>query len=188
MNDRETLTGRRFPGRKRWQQLSISTLFLLVATVAAWLTYLRTTIELVSVRGQLAVLRPLTHDLIVHDGRQVIAVRRLATFMGECIWDIHIPKGKTKALVLDGLAIAKMPEGKHSLELRARGHPSGEEGTLYLDGQVVSSSARGWVPSPWGKDGGLFELSACHQDERVVLASSKGTGKVPVAAPLLWIE
>lgn len=187
MNDKRTWPDERFFKKPR-QQLSITTLFLLVAIIAAWLTYLRTTDELVTVRGQLAVLRPLTHELIVDDIQQVVAVRRLAALMGESIWDIHIPRGETKALVLDGQAIAQIQAGKHSLELRAIGHPSGEEGTLYLDGRVVSFSARGWLPSPQGKDGGLFELTACHKDERLVLATGIGTGKVAGGTPLIWIE
>lgn len=201
MNDMRTgCSNRPVRSKGRWRpQLSLTTLLLLVAAVATLVAYWQANDSVVAQKARLAVLRPLTQELVIHDASKITAVRRLPEFFAECVWDVHIPVGNGLRLILDGKTVYEFQAGKYAIEYRLPLFSEGPDSTrplpsweLLVDGRSVigGEGQGGWTPHSGDNDGGLYELTTGDPDKPFVLVL-KTPPKIlngNWSDKLLWIE
>ncbi len=162
----------------------------MTTAIATWIAVKRTDVEILDVQTRLKHLRPFKQKLVIYDEDRIAAVRRISERMFECTWDIYIPSGKTKYLVVEGDRVALLKPGIHKVEwstneeerqggFRAASLRLNEEVVYHLDegSRVVS-----WLATFKG-DGGLYELTDCSLQDNLELAADPKSGR-----SLIWIE
>jgi hypothetical protein len=78
--------------RRRWQ-LGLRTVFLLMAAIAAWLTYFVNRRHNAALAARINAIVPLAHELIVTDPKKITVVKLDEEWIDENRWDICLPDG-----------------------------------------------------------------------------------------------
>lgn len=78
--------------RPKFWQLSLRTLLLVTAAVAAWTMVGRQSAELARLRERVAALQMLARELVVADFTQFAAIKLEETWHDENVWDLHVPQ------------------------------------------------------------------------------------------------
>lgn len=200
MNDAHSgRLGRLVQSLVKWRpQLSLSTLLYLVAAAATLVAYRQTNLAVEEQKSRLAVLRPLTQQLVIYDVTKITAVRRLPEFFGECIWDVHIPDGSNLRLMFDAKPIQWLTPGKHVIEYQSNLLVKGlgdsrrhaQSRSLLVDGVILTEDQISWTPFSGDNDGGLYELTTGVPRQPFVLVrrTPPKVAKGSWSDKLLWIE
>lgn len=79
--------------KRRWWQLRLGTLILLIAALAVWLSWYADHRRNEALEQRLRVMRPIARELIVQDPTQAAIVKREETWHDENLWDVYLPAG-----------------------------------------------------------------------------------------------
>jgi hypothetical protein len=189
----------------------LPTVFLLVAAIAVWLTYVVNRRHNTRLQARIAVLRPLARELVVDDDTRIAIVKLEEMWYDENRWEVYLPAGQyrlcvaTREIDQRGLApvvkSAPLGAGRHSISI--------EQQSSGTDWRVVATwdaAGKLTVDEPKEWDAGLgattsVEFSQSTQvapDQPVVLFRrifSRTTGPGQSSTPsgpaegiLLWIE
>jgi hypothetical protein len=198
------------PSRKRWQ-IGLRTLFLLIVTIAVWITFFINRTQNQALDARIKMLIPLSHELIVNDPAQIAIVKCEEKWFDENHWEIHLPQGRyrlclaTRAIDDDGLApVGKsvpIPSGRHDVSVEQWRNEDGWRVIVYWDGSELMAleEPKEWNPGFGSTGGGRYSLSEqIPSDQPAILfrrrfarAANTGGPNPPmgrVDGLLMWIE
>ena len=175
-------------------QVNLFAILAFTTLIATWTSIRLTERETRQVQARLDHLRPFKQRLIIYDERRITAVRQIPEWIFACVWDIYIPSGTTKSLVVEGERVSLLQPGTHTVEwstpwgrMTGKRHGGFRSASLSLNKEVVYHSTSDSGVVSWramGKgDGGLYELTDCDADDKLELAKDPTNGR-----SLIWIE
>lgn len=192
-------------------QVSLSTLLLLIATVAIWFGYWSVSRELQRLQSQMPGLLSLSRELEVIDPSQSAVVARLPEWLGESIWDVYLPPDRQFELCLaldevseDSLAVplhrCPIESGYRTIELKYETPRAESIASLLVDEQVVIEETRppDWEPRRGSRGGSSISKSRqldpalpmvlYRKRFRVPGVTSPARNESPTQGILVWIE
>lgn len=202
----------RSPVRKRWQ-ISLRTVFLLVAAVAVWITYFINRRENTALEARIASALPLAHELIVDDPSKFAVVKLEEYWYDENRWDLYLPPGSYRLCLathkIENGAPAPLEKstpiqaGRHRVDIEVEKDRDLSRITVSCDGIKVltAEEPKEWDPGFGSEGGGHFSLSEqLPTDQPMILfrrrfmqpiPGASGSSAVPdgpAEGLLLWIE
>jgi len=198
------------PNRRRLQ-VGLWTLFLLIAAIAVWVSYLTNQRHIISLEAQIKAMQPLAHELIIEDPSKIAVVKLEEMWSDDNRWDVSLPDGlyriclATREINDSKLAPVAQSEplapGRHRLILVKELDKEVWRVTVSCDGKPLLTVAerKAWEPGLGSTSSS--DISGSQQmaaDKNLVLTrirfmrsdgaggSSLATG--PAEGILLWIE
>jgi hypothetical protein len=167
-------TGSSTPRRIRRPQVSLSTLLLLIATLAVWFGYWNASRQTQRLRRNMSGLLSISRELDVKDPTQAAAVARVPEWLGESIWDIYLPKDGLYEVCLafdqidaEGLVTplqrVRINPGYRTVELKYETETEESIASVLVDGKVVIEETR---PKDWEPRRGSTGASVIYQSEQ----------------------
>jgi hypothetical protein len=173
-------------GWRRWQW-NLKTLLLLMAAIATWTAYVRTTRLNQRLRDEVGTLRELAGELVVTDAEQFAIVDSPDQWYGENRWDVYLPPGSDYAMNLATRRVDEngVPEaaekvllehGHHQVRLEQEQRGDHWEISVELDGRVAITAREA---SDWAGDRGstgMVDYGGTEQfptDEPLILERSR---------------
>jgi hypothetical protein len=134
MNDEPMVnerSGRELPLSRRWLQLQLISLLMLLAVVAIWVQWLSMRRQIRWLEKEVPQLQQLCETLVPVDSHQCYLFKTPGSFEDESSWQIHIPKGQKRTLTMGGqwkyldrfpkdcsdAATVRLGEGTHRISL-----------------------------------------------------------------------
>ncbi len=196
--------------KSRWQ-FRLRTLFLLVAAIAVWLTFLVNREQNARLRSRIDALQPMAHELLIDDPGKIAVVKLEEYWYDENRWDLHLPPGNYRLCLatrdVDDPGLAPLREsvplaaGRHRIALDLEPDASGWRVRVAVDGAKVLevTETREWDPGRGSTGGGEYSQSKQFPVEQPLVifrrrfhrptgAGSFSTPKGPCEGILLWIE
>lgn len=133
--------------RRRWQW-NLKTLLLLMAVIATWTAYVRTTHLNQRLRGEVDDLRELAGELVVTDPNQFAIVNTPEQWFGDNRWEVYLPPGAQYVLKLgerelDSAGLpgvtqsVRLSPGRRQVQLEQVQRDDHSEVNVEVDGRVV---------------------------------------------------
>lgn len=154
------------PGRRRWLQLQLTSLLMLLAVVAIWVQWFSMHRQIQQLEKEVPQLQQLCESLVPVDSSQCYLFKTPSSFEEDIRWQIHIPQGQKRRLTLGGqwkfldrfpkdssdAKTVMLGEGMHRLHLSRKTSQSDLTWVVQLDGNVVfekkiemKNGEPGWV-------------------------------------------
>ena len=83
------------PSPSTRKQFSLSTVLLLIMSIAIWIAYRNARNESIAIQSMLPGLRDIARELVIENPEQMSIVTRLPTKFQEFIWDVYVPERST---------------------------------------------------------------------------------------------
>lgn len=90
------------PGRRRWLQLQLTSLLMLLAVVAIWVQWFSMHRQIQKLETEVPQLQQLCESLVPIDPSQCYLFKTPGSFEEDNNWQIHIPRGQQRKLTLGG--------------------------------------------------------------------------------------
>ncbi len=199
------------PCPRLWQ-VSLRTLFLLIAAIAVWLTYAINRRHNAALDARIRSMYPMAHELVVDDPKQFAAVKLEEYVYDQKHWDVYVPAGRyrlcfaTRDIDINGMpkiskSVALEP-GRHRLAL-AQAHTEDHWSFgVTRDGKTFLSldEKKDWEPGNGSSTAGGFSISEQLPTEKPLVlmrrrymtpsngGQSYGVPNGPTNGLMLWIE
>jgi hypothetical protein len=199
------------PRAQRVWQVGLTTMFLLIAATAVWLTFFINRRQNATLETRINAMIRLAHELVVDDPKRIAVVKLEEDWYDNNRWEIYLPEGRYRLCVatreIDDNGSAPVvkshaiPSGRHRLALEQRLDEGVWRITVALDGTELPAvlEPKDWDPGFGASTEGRFSVSeqlATDQPaflfrRRFMREVSKGqrmTPSGPAEGILLWIE
>jgi hypothetical protein len=133
--------------RRRWRQLSLRTVFLLMAAIGVWLAYFVNRRHNALVQSRIDTLVPLAHELVIDDPAKIAVVYMEQYWFSDDRWEIYLPEGKYRlSLATRGIDDKGFPaaatttpieSGRHIIAFEQRTRADGWRLVALCDGKDV---------------------------------------------------
>jgi hypothetical protein len=191
-------------------QIALSTILLLIATLATWLGYWNVRRDTEKLRSHIPGLLSVVRELEVTDPMKSAAVARVPEWFDECIWDIYLPESGSFELCLaldkieandlaDAVQRVRIDPGYSSVELKYETETDVSIASVLIDGQIVMEEAKpkNWEPRRGSSGGSEISRSVQFDPAKPLvlyrkrfrgLAGTRVKAGTPTPGILVWIQ
>ena len=117
----QPLTSQELPPKNRWPiRVTLYQTFVMFSIAAAVLLLRRIESQQVDLKTKRATLFSVDHDLYIDEPNRLAGAQRPVSSANELSWSVHIPRGTTGKLIVEGRIIGEFASGIHQIHARLR--------------------------------------------------------------------